>query len=72
MHSNSRVIGSGGVLAMRVRTLLHNKQTTSTMFRKTIAALMLIAAVATAIEAVPGVMENIAFACDGNTGLGCD
>ena len=36
------------------------------MLRKTIAALMLIAAIATAVGIMPDVIENIAFACTVN------
>ena len=34
------------------------------MFRKVFAALMLIAAIATAAGVVPGVIESVAYACD--------
>ena len=33
------------------------------MVRKTLAALMLIAAIATAVGVVPGVIEHVAYAC---------
>ena len=34
------------------------------MYRKVFAALMLIAAIATAAGVVPGVIESVAYACD--------
>lgn len=39
------------------------------MLRKTFAALMLIAAIATAVGVVPGVIENVAHACE--SGVDC-
>ena len=33
------------------------------MFRKVFASLMLIAAIATAVGVIPGVIDNVAYAC---------